>query len=105
MTKFPSKKELDRIRKLMEKAPASQGLPKDASPVDRAKYNLCEKFVTYRKEVGLSQRELAKKLGTDETVLSRLLHYHIEDFTTDRLIKFLSKLYPDIELDVKIRVA
>ena len=103
MNKFPSEKELEKIRKEMEKAPASQALPKGSSASDRIKYSLCEKFNIFQQKSGLSGRALAEKLEISETVMSRILHYHIEDFTADRLINYLAILYPNV--DVKLEVA
>ena len=41
MTNFPSDKELKKIRKLLSKGIASRPLPKNASPVDKIKYKIC----------------------------------------------------------------
>jgi predicted XRE-type DNA-binding protein len=96
MTKFPSKKTLAKIRKEFNSAPASQALPKNASCAEKFKYELCEHFVIFKNKSELTQRELAKKLKISETTLSRILHYHIEDFTIDRLINLLEILYPSM---------
>lgn len=103
MTKWPSKKQLDTVRKKLESGPASRPLPKDASPVDKVKYHICEQFVIFKNNTKISQKALAKKVGTDEAIISKILHYNIEDFTIDRLVKFLAALYPGAE--VKIEVA
>lgn len=85
-------------------APASQALPKNASAVQRMKYDLCQKFVIYLEESGLSQRELAQKLKVSETIVSRLLHYHIEDFTIDRLINYTEILFLNAKFRLDIAV-
>ncbi len=85
-------------------APASQALPKDASAVQRMKYDLCQKFVIYLEESGISQRELAQKLKVSETIVSRLLHYHIEDFTIDRLINYTEILFLNAKFRLDIAV-
>lgn len=103
--KFPSHAELKEVRAKLEKSPATKLLPKNATAVDRAKFSICEKFVIYKNERKLTQRALAEKIGIDEALMSKILHYNIEDFTTDRLLKFLSVLYPNVELDVKLNVA
>jgi len=103
MTKFPSKEELELVQKELDKGPASRPLPKNAPPVDRAKYRLCEKFVIYKNTHQISQKELAKKIGIDEALMSKILRYHFDEFTADRLIKYLNEIYP--EVDVKIDVA
>lgn len=105
MANFPSEKELERIWKKLDKGPASRPLPKDASAVDRAKFRLCEKFVIYKNVHNITQRALAEKIGIDEALMSKVLHYHFDEFTTDRLINYLSKIYPDIDVKIDVDVA
>ena len=100
--KFPSKIELAHIRKKLNQGEASETLPKSASIVDRAKYDLCQKFVIYKREEGLTQRELASIVGVDEAIMSKILHYHIKDFTTDRLLRYVAQLYPHSKLKVNV---
>ena len=103
MTKFPNEKELKEAREALEKGPASKLLSKKASPVDRMKYSICEEFVKYKNQRSLTQRALAEKLGIDEALVSKIIHYSVDEFTTDRLVKYLAILYP--KLEVKLLVA
>ena len=103
MTKFPNKKDLEYARKKLSKGMASRPLSKNANPVERVKHNLCEKFIIYMREKKISQRDLAEKLGINESLISKIIHYHFDEFTTDRLIKYLSKIYPGV--DIKVNVA
>ncbi len=103
MTKFPSQEELELVRKELNQGPASRPLPKNASSVDKTKYRLCEKFVIYKNTHRISQKELAKRVGIDEALISKVLRYHFDEFTTDRLIKYLNEIYPKV--DVKVEVA
>lgn len=101
MVKFPSDKELKEARKALAKGIATKPLPKGASPVDKAKYKICEYFVIYKNDHRLSQRELAEKIKIDEALMSKILHYSIDEFTTDRLIRYLSVLYPKVHVEIK----
>jgi predicted XRE-type DNA-binding protein len=100
MKKWPSKKDLDQVKKRLGKTLPSKPLLKDASNVDRIRYNLCEKFVIYKNSQKITQRELAAKIGINEALMSKILHYHFEEFTIDRLLRYLSEIYPDVELKV-----
>ena len=51
----------------------------------------------------MTQKALAEKINIDEALMSKILHYNIEEFTIDRLVKFLAILHPGAE--VKIEVA
>jgi predicted XRE-type DNA-binding protein len=101
--KFPSEKELKRVRKLLNKGRASRPLPPDASPVEKLKYLLCAEFVKYINQKKISQKEFAMQLGIDEALMSKLLNYVYDEFTIDRLFKYLSIIYPSF--DVQLLVA
>jgi predicted XRE-type DNA-binding protein len=101
--KFPTESELNKMRKLLSKGAAAKVLPKDASPADRTKYDICQKIVAYKNKHKLTQRELAKQIGINESLVSKIIYYKIDEFTVDRLLKFLNLLYDDVS--VKISVA
>ena len=102
MTKFPSEKELKNVRTFLEKVPGSRMLPANASSVDRVKFSLCENFVSYLLDHKLTQRELADKIGIDEALVSKIVHYNFDDFTIDRLIKYLSVIYPNRKIQLLV---
>jgi predicted XRE-type DNA-binding protein len=102
MSKFPSKSKLDLIRRKLDEGPAARLLPLDAGPVEIMKYRLCEKFVVYKNEHNITQKELAKKIGIDEALISKVLNYNIDEFTIDRLVKYLSELYPDAQFKIDV---
>jgi predicted XRE-type DNA-binding protein len=97
---FPSDEELSRVRKKLSRGRASFVLPPGASSVDRAKYEVCRQILLYMHAKGLSQRELASKIGIVETRVSEVVHYHIWKFTLDRLLGYLEKLNPKLSLKV-----
>ena len=102
MTKFPSEKELARVSKLLKDCLASRPLPKNASVVDKTKFSICEKFVIYKNGHEITQRALAKKIGVDEAIISKILHYHFDEFTVDRLIKYLEEIYPSVDFEINV---
>lgn len=97
---FPDKKELERALKKLEKAEGTLALKRDATPLDRFRFDLCQKFVKYKKSHNLNQKELAKVLGIDEPKMSKILRHRIDEFSTDRLIELYSRLDPDLKLKV-----
>ena len=99
MTKFPSKSELERVRNKLGKGPASRPLPKNERLVEGTKFRLCKKIVIYKNSNNLTQRSLSQKIGI---LMSKILHYHFDEFTTDRLIKYLSKIYAKIDVKVDV---
>ena len=103
MTKFPTDKELKETRDALENAPASKTLPRDASPVDRLKFSLCEEFVAYLLDNKATQRVLAEKIGIDESLVSKIVHYNFEEFTIDCLVKYLSLLLPNADVEILVK--
>jgi len=100
--KFPSEKELKSARKKLDVGVASKTLPASATVVEKVKFGICQRFIVYKRDNNLSQRELSVLIEMDEALVSKILHYNVEEFTVDRLLKYLSKLYEEIELKVKV---
>ena len=59
-------------------------------------------FVVYANAHQLTNRAVAKKLGIAESLMSKILHYHFDEFTVDRLMSYLSKLFESVEVRVKV---
>ena len=98
-TVFPSESDAAEIRNLLSKSIASKPLAKTASAVDKIKHRLCKEFIIYKNMHNILQKDLAHKIGIDDALMSKILHYHFDEFTIDRLIKFLNVLYPNLEFN------
>ncbi len=99
---FPPEKQLKKMRELLSKGIASRPLPENASAVDQIKHSICQKIVLYKNKNKISQRALAELIGENESLVSKVLHYHYDEFTIDRLVKFLSKIYPKAEVTIEV---
>jgi predicted XRE-type DNA-binding protein len=99
--KFPRKSEIKRVLKRLDRVEPSFVLSPEASTSDRLKYDLCKQFVTFKREHGLTQCEMAKRLGIDEPRLSKLLHYRLDLFTSDKLIDLLIKIHPNLKIQLR----
>ncbi len=100
--KFPSEKELAGVRERLSGGPAARPLSASADPVERLKHSLCAEFVKYKNQKGITQKKLAAKLGVDEALVSKIVNYAYDDFTVDRLVKFLSVLHPNINVTLLV---
>lgn len=98
--RYPSKETLKKMDRKLAKAKGSVSLPPDASPVDAFKHALCAQFIRYRREHGMTQRELAAELGLSEARTSEILNYRHGRFTADHLVKYLSKIKPNLKIKV-----
>jgi predicted XRE-type DNA-binding protein len=80
---------------------ADMGLP-DAEELDtkaRLGATIC-KIVERR---GLTQSEVSAELGINQPKVSALLHYKLEGFSVERLMRFLVALGQDVEIVVKAK--
>ena len=103
---FPGEKTLRRVRDKLSDLSYPGGnlaLPANTTEVERAKYQLCQLIARHQREHGLLQKEIAQKLGVDESRISDILRGKIESFTLDRLISYAEKLHP--RLRVRINAA
>jgi predicted XRE-type DNA-binding protein len=80
---------------------ADMGLP-DAEELDtkvRLGAALC-RIVSRR---GLTQAEVGSLLGINQPKVSALLHYKLEGFSIERIMRYLVALGHDVEISVKAR--
>ena len=97
---FPSKEKLKKMRNKLEKSKGTLMLSPDATPLERFRWELCQKFLQYKNEHELSQDQLAEELDVDKAKVSKILHHRIKEFSTDRLISLYQRLNPEIKLRV-----
>ena len=99
--RFPSSEQITKVMKKLEKPNQySYVLPKDAGPIDRAKYDVCRKILVYKRKHELTQRQVADLIGIPETRVSEILHYKIWKFSLDRLLEYYLKVNPKLTLKV-----
>lgn len=99
---FPSEKELAKMRKKLEKMEGSLVLSAGATPLEKLRYEICKHFVIYLREHNLKIKELAKIVGVDESIMSKILNYRHQRFSTDKLVEYLAKIHPKHHLLLKV---
>ena len=104
---FPNQNRLEEVKKRLSSPEVlgSSLLPENATEIDRTKYKACEMIIRFRRQSGLKQKELAIRLGIDESRMSEILHYKIEGFTLDRLVGYAQTLYPNLKLSLELIAA
>ena len=98
--KWPSQKDLDKIMPELEKAEGSLHLNDDATPLERFRFQLCQKLLKYKIDNKIKQRDLADQLGINESIISKIFHHRIENISTDRLIEYVQSIEPNLDLRV-----
>jgi predicted XRE-type DNA-binding protein len=97
---FPSKSEVKRVLKKLEKVEGTLAPPAHPTPLQKFRHDIQQKFVAYKLDQAISQREMAKILGIDEGKVSKILRNRLDEFSTDRLITLYEKLNPELKLKV-----
>lgn len=97
---FPTNKELKKVRKELSAVEGSRHVGDEETPVDKIKYAICQKFVSYHLKTGITQKELSILLGIDEGLVSKLLRNRIESFTLDRMLRFLQIIHPNYRIEL-----
>jgi len=80
----------------------SWALPKNATPAEKAKYELCQGILAYKQDNNLSDEIIARKVHTTQKELEDFLHCRISKFTLDNLINVASKLLSSSKIEIII---
>ena len=75
-------------------------LSKNATSLEKFRFEIQQEFVKYKQETGISGVQLAELLEVDKTTVSKILRHRLSEFLTDRLLKLLSKIEPKIEYKI-----
>ena len=78
----------------------SKVLGKNATVLEKIKYELCQSIVRYKRENQLELKKISRLLKLDELTANKLLHYYTENFALDSLVSYVEKL--NIPCQVKI---
>lgn len=99
-TKWPSDERIKEILDIAEKADAARSLPKSADAIDKLKYKLCREILIYKSSNKLTLENLSIELEVGKTDVSKIINYHIDRYTIDKLYRLTRKLIPNFKLDI-----
>lgn len=97
---FPDRKEINKVLKKLENAEGTLALPSNATPLEKFRWDICQRFIAYKMANKITQKKLSEILGVDEAKVSKILRHRIDEFSTDRLINLYSALEPKVSLKV-----
>ncbi len=97
---MPSKTEIQKILKKLEKAEGTLGMPENPTRLEKFRHDIQQEFVRYILKNKISQREMSEIIGIDEGKVSKILRNRIDEFSTDRLINLSEKINPKLKLKV-----
>ena len=101
---FPPQEEIERVKKEIFQTNHRVNflLKPNATPMDKAKYQLCKSISYFQEEKKLSEKELGKMMEIDERKLEHVLFCHINKFTLDKLINYANNLHINTEIKIPI---
>lgn len=91
--------ELERMKKPSYRF-ASKTLTKNATPLEKSKYEIQQSILRYTREKEISDKDLKKILEIKQEKLDYLLFAYLEYFTLDELVDYASKLFAPFHLGV-----
>jgi predicted XRE-type DNA-binding protein len=99
--RYPSAKKLEEMDKKLKDVEGARALPKNATYVERIKYDLCKRIIAFIRVNRITQAELAGRLGLDPARVSEIVNYKIDKFTVDTLLIYNRELNPEFEIKFK----
>src|SRR6266516_15260 len=91
----PPKKVVDSIRKEITNPHfpyKNIGLAPDATPLERNKYEICQKILAYKQDNNLTTEKIAKNIQLTTPETEDIFFGRINKFTLDRLMAYATSL-------------
>ena len=95
---FPPERELKRIRE--KEGIVNIVLPKNATFLEKVKYEICQAILAYQQDNRLTYKTIAQKIGISPEQTVDMLRGNIASFALDSLVTYAEKL--DVPYQVKI---
>src|SRR2546430_12797204 len=105
---FPPEDELKKVLKRVEQPNYRRvniGLHPNSTPAEKTKYKLCKTIARYVRENNLTEKELGKKLGIDQTKTEYILFCHIDKLNLEELVNQTEKLAMPLEVKINSKYA
>jgi predicted XRE-type DNA-binding protein len=75
-------------------------LPENPTTLERSKYDICQKILTYQQKHKLTDKEIAKRINLTTGETEDILFCRIDYFTLDRLITYANELFEPLEMKI-----
>ena len=101
-------REFEKYLKKIEDPRNNQGvnydLPENPTPLQVAKFDICQSILAYQQDHDLSDEELLEKVNCDLSLpeLEEILFCQIDKFTLDRLMTYANHLFSPAQVKITI---
>ena len=82
----------------------SWALPANPTLLEKTKYELCQKVLTYHLDQDLTTEETAKKMQLSKAETEDILHCRLDYFTLDRLTTHADKLFSPAQTKITVEL-
>jgi predicted XRE-type DNA-binding protein len=99
---FPPEEEMERVIKYFSDPNCkeiNQGLMPNASELDKAKYDICQSILRYKRINKLTPAKLAQKIGINQAKTDDILFGRINELELNELISYTEKLNGQIKVN------
>src|SRR5687767_11265116 len=77
-------------------------LPENPTPLQAAKFNICQNILAYQQDHDISDKELATRMNLSIPEMEEILFCQIEKFTLDRLMTYTNHLFAPAQVKITI---
>src|SRR4051812_2268004 len=91
----PPKKVVDSIRKELTNPNfpyKNVGLSPQATPLEKSKYDICQKILAYKQDNKLTTEKVAKNIHLTTPETEDIFFARVDKFTLDRLVSYATNL-------------
>jgi len=77
-------------------------LSKNASALEKSKYEVCQKILGYKQDNHLTTEQVAKKMQLSVPETKEIFLAHLDKFTLDRLMVYASQIFSPSQIKLTI---
>jgi predicted XRE-type DNA-binding protein len=96
------KKYLERVEDPKNNQEVNYDLPENPTPLQVAKFDICQRILAYQQDNNLSDEELAERINLSIPEMEEILFCQIEKFTLDRLMTYANNLFNPSQIKITI---
>jgi len=104
---FPPKEEFERVVKRIARSDkrTNFSLAPNATPVEKAKYSICQNILTYKQDNNIPVKKLAQQFGLTTAKTEAILYSHFNEFNLEELIDYANCLHLSYQVKIKLPYA
>ena|ERR1700748_981195 len=101
---FPPQEEFKRVVERTQKSDkrTNFGLPLDATPVEKTKYNICQGILAYHQDNDVPIKKIARQLGLTTARTEAILYSHFDEFNLEELMDYANCLNLSYQVKIKL---